>query len=395
MKILVICQYYYPEQFRVNDICETLVKKGNEVTVLTGLPNYPVGKIPKEYKFFRKRKEIINGVNVIRSFEIGRRKGFIFRILNYISYPISASFKTLFLKKDFDVIYVYQLSPVLMAIPGIVYKKRSNKKMILYCLDLWPDSMKAFGVKEQSKIYKLFSKISKKIYSKADKILVTSKMFINEIENNKIEYLPQYSDSLFEKKSYIENGKTDIVFAGNIGKAQSIDTIIKAANELNDYDNIIFHIVGEGSALEENKQLASKLELKNVIFYGKRKIEEMQEFYNLADAMLVTLSKDEFASKTLPGKVQSCMATACPIIASADGETQQIIKEANCGFSVSSENHIELANTIKKFDSLNILQKRQLGENGYNYYNNNFKKEKIIKQIVKILEEVRSENSGK
>ena len=120
MKILVICQYYYPEPFRINEICEEMVKKGNEVTVLTGLPNYPEGKIYKGYKFLKRRKENINGVNVIRSFEIGRRKGIFFRALNYASFMISASIKAFFIKEKFDIIYVYQLSPISMVKPAIL-----------------------------------------------------------------------------------------------------------------------------------------------------------------------------------------------------------------------------------------------------------------------------------
>lgn len=393
MKILVICQYYYPEQFRINDICETLVKQKNEVTVLTGLPNYPTGKVPKEYKFFRKRKEIINGVNVIRTFEIGRRKGFLFRILNYISFAISASMKVLFIKNDYDIIYVYQLSPVLMAIPGIIYKKKNHKNLILYCLDLWPDSMKSFGIKDNSKIYRLIDKISKEIYRYADKILISSKMFHTEIQNSKdIVYLPQYAEEFFCKKTLKEHKECNFVFAGNVGKAQSVETIIKAAEILRNEKNIRIHIVGDGSALKENQELANKLQLKNVIFYGRKNIKEMQEYYDLADAMLVTLGKDEFASKTLPGKVQACMATANPIIASADGETQNVIEEAMCGFCVPAEDYKGLAKKIKEFSILNNLEKEKMGKNAFEFYKNNFKKDIFFRKLIKIFKE---EKNGK
>lgn len=394
MKILVVCQYYYPEQFRVNDICETLSKHGNDVTVLTGLPNYPTGYIPKEYKFFKKRKENINGVNVIRTFEIGRKKGFLFRILNYMSFAVSASIKVLFMKNDFDIIYVYQLSPILMAIPGIIYKKKNKKRLVLYCLDLWPDSMKSFGIRDNSKIYKIVGRISEKIYKCADKILITSKMFKDELEhiNSNIEYLPQYAEDIFEKKVHILEKNMNFVFAGNVGKAQSVDTIIRAANKLKNEKNIFIHIVGDGSTLEENKKLTNDLNLKNVKFYGKKRINEMQEYYNLADAMIVTLSKDDFASKTLPGKVQTCMATANPIIGAADGETQKIIEEAECGFCVPAEDYTGLANIIKEFSDLDKEQQERLGKNGFDFYEKNLKKDKFIEKISNILEEELSKN---
>lgn len=325
MKILVICQYYYPEQFRINDICEELVKKGNEVTVITGLPNYPTGTIPKEYKFFKKRKENINGVNVIRSWEIGRRKGSIFRILNYCSYIISASIKALFLPNDYDCVYVYQLSPVTMAIPGILYKKKNKKKLHLYCLDLWPASLTAGGIKENSIFYKLMKKASSWIYRNADTISITSKQFEEYfkdklgLRNQKMIYLPQYAEELYnniriEKK---EKENVDFVFAGNIGEVQSVETIVMAASKITD-QNIKIHIVGDGSSLEKCKKLFNDLNLKNIIFYGRRPMEGMQQFYQIADAMLVTLKKDDIISMTLPGKVQSYMAARKPIIGAID-----------------------------------------------------------------------------
>lgn len=391
MKILVVCQYYYPEQFRINDICETLVKKENEVTVLTGLPNYPRGKVSKEYKFFRKRKEKINGVNVIRSFEIGRRRGIIFRVLNYLSYMISASIKACFMKEQFDVVYVYQLSPILMAVPGIIYKKRHNTKMVLYCLDLWPESVTTFGIKENTLIYKLIDKISRKIYNKADEILVSSETFKQDIKKKlkqdiKIEYIPQYSENILSAKTHKWHKEINFVFAGNIGKAQSVETIIKAANELKENSNIKIHIVGDGSSLQECKDLVKKLNLNNVIFYGKKELNEMQQYYNLADAMLVTLTKDAFASKTLPGKVQSCMATGNPIIAAADGETKKIIENAKCGYCVPAEDYKALANKMIEFASKTKVEIAELENNSQEYYNKNFKKDIIINKLIKVLE---------
>ena len=149
MKILVVCQYYYPEPFRISDICETLVEKGHEVTVLTGLPNYPEGRVLDEYRYGKKRNEVINGVKVIRSFEIGRGSNKLKLFLNYFSFTVSASLKTFFLMKEkFDVVLVNQLSPVMMGIPAMVYKKKHKKKILFYCLDLWPDSLAAGGLKK-------------------------------------------------------------------------------------------------------------------------------------------------------------------------------------------------------------------------------------------------------
>lgn len=390
MKLLVICQYYYPEPFRITDICESLVEKGHDVTVLTGLPNYPEGKILKNYRRGNNRRETINGVKVIRTFEIGRGTSKLQLFLNYFSYTLTASIKAFNLNGKFDVVLVNQLSPVVMAIPAIVYKKKHNRKILLYCLDLWPASLIAGGIKESSIFYKLFFKISKWIYSSVDSIAVTSSMFkeyfkeklFMDIEN--IQHIPQYAEDIFaeieEKK---ENRKFNFVFAGNIGEMQSVETIVKAANELKEKNNIMFHIVGDGSKLEECILLSKKFKLKNIIFYGRKPINEMPQYYSFADAMLITLKNDKAISYTLPGKVQSYMAAHKPIIGSIDGETRRVIKEAGCGYCCAADDYKELSKIILEFCDSN--QQRLMGQNGYDYYIKNYSKKNFISALEKSL----------
>lgn len=396
MKLLVICQYYYPEQFRINDICETLAEQGNDVTVLTGLPNYPSGIVPKEYKFFKRRKEKIKNVNIVRCFEIGRRKGALWRILNYLSFGISASLKALFMSNEFDAIFVYQLSPITMALPAIVYKKaHKNKKIHLYCLDLWPESLLIENFDKNSKIYKIIYKLSRWIYNKCDSISVTSRGFIDYFNQElkitkKINYLPQYCEENIYKKNNDNtkesNNKINLVFTGNIGKAQSVETIIKAAEKLKE-NNILIHIVGDGSSLSNCKELAEKLKLKNVIFYGRKPIEDMKIYYNMADAMLITLADEEIIAKTIPGKLQSYMAAGKPILGAIGGETNRIIQEAECGYCVNAEDYSGLAEIIKKFSSDNKEIKKEMSIKSYNYYKENFEKEKFIESLINLLKE--------
>ncbi|MHB1152796.1 MAG: glycosyltransferase family 4 protein [Eubacteriales bacterium] len=389
MKILVICQYYYPEPFRISDICEELVKIGHEVTVITGIPNYPMGIIYPEYKNGQKRDEIINGVKVHRCFTIGRRNGVVWRLLNYYSFSISSSIYTSRMKEDFDVIFVNQLSPVMMANAGIKYKKKRNKKMILYCLDLWPDSLIAGGIKKDSFIYKLFLYTSKNIYRQADKILITSRMFkeylIHEFDivKNKIEYLPQYAEDLFTilPKQQIQDKETiDLVFAGNIGVAQSIPTIIKAAKELKHIENLRWHIIGDGSELTNCKVLTQELGLKSIIFYGQKAIEEMPKYYSMADAMLVTIINDSVLSLTLPGKVQSYLAAGKPIIGAANGETKRVISDARCGYCCDAEDYMGLASILLNFIQLKDV--KNFGFNAKEYYYKNFSKTQFIENLI-------------
>jgi len=390
MKILVVCQYYYPEPFRISDICESLVLRGHQVTVLTGLPNYPEGQVLEDYKLGRKRNEILNGVKVIRSFEIGRGNSHIKLLLNYFSFAISASLKALSIKEEFDVIFANQLSPIIMAIPAIVYKKKHKKKILLYCLDLWPDSLTAGGVKENSLAYRFFFKISRWIYGSVDTILVTSSMFADYFKNTlgmsteNIKHLPQYAEDLFAQKVDVSSDDNyNFVFAGNIGDLQSVETIISAANELKNQQTIRFHIVGDGSKLAECKQLSESLGLTNVVFYGRRPVAEMPYFYEMATGMLITLKANRNLSYTLPGKVQSYMAAGKPIIGAVNGETRRVIEEAYCGLCADAEDFIGLAKIILQF--CNSKGKQQMGENAQKYYFENYSKERFINSLENAL----------
>jgi glycosyltransferase involved in cell wall biosynthesis len=391
MKVLVVCQYYYPEQFKVNDICLELVKLGHEVTVLTGLPNYPSGIIHNDYRRFKKRRENINGVKVIRTTLIGRGQGKIRLALNYLSFAVCSSIRALFMKKDFDLVFVYQLSPITMAIPALLIKKLTGKPLLLYCQDLWPESIVAAGIKQESSVYGILLSISRYIYKRADKIAISSKLFkkyFNEVIgiDGDITYLPVYAESLFENitPKRNESEMINLLFAGNIGEMQSVETIIKAANELKDCDNIKWHIIGDGSDRLSCEKMAIEFGLSNVIFYGQRPLGEMSDFYSMADVFLVTLKANREISYTLPNKVQSYMAAGRPVIGAIDGETRLVIEEAECGFCCKAEDHVALAELIKGF-ALNIENYTALGVNSKKYYEEHFHKDIFMNNLIELL----------
>jgi glycosyltransferase involved in cell wall biosynthesis len=394
MKILVVCQYFYPEQFRVNDICFELVKEGHEVTVMTGLPNYPSGKVDGKYKGLKNRKEEKNGVKIIRSWLLGRGKGTKSLALNYLSFAISSTLKSIFIKKDFDLILVYQLSPATMAIPGILLKKLTKKPLILYCHDLWPESIASAGITSENRIYNIFLYLSKWIYKKADYIFTSSKLF-EEYFNSTLDvheniiHLPVYAEALFENIKPVEKKYENInlVFAGNIGEMQSVETIIYAAKELKDSQNIKFHIVGDGSSKAKCEELVNQMALDNVTFHGQFPLSEMPRFYEMADAFLVTLKANKVISYTLPNKVQSYMAAGKPVIGSIDGETKIVIKEAECGYCSPADNAIELAKNVKKF----AKEKEKhvvYGRNARRYYDNNFSKIRYMERLNGLLTKI-------
>ncbi len=393
MQLLVVCQYYSPEPFRISDICEELVALGHSVTVLTGLPNYPAGTVLPDYKKNKRRDEVIGGVKVRRCFTIGRRSGAFFRLLNYYSYALSSWLSVSKLKDDFDAVFVYQLSPVMMAKAGIRYKKKYGKKLVLYCLDLWPESLAAAGIKRCSPLYRHYLNLSEKIYQQADKLLVTSKGFQNYlsehfgIEESKIDYLPQYAEGFFSPKACRKekDGFTDLLFAGNIGAMQSVDTIIDAAALLKDNPKIRWHIVGDGSEYERCRAYADSLQLKNLTFHGRKPPEEMPGFYSMADAMLVTMSKDPVLSLTLPGKIQSYMAAGKPILGAVDDEAAATIAEAGCGICAAAQDAKGLAEIALRFSKFNSAE--EMAQNARNYYEKRFSKESFMIYIVKSLKE--------
>lgn len=386
MKILVISQHYWPESFPSTDLCEGLAARGHQVTVITDVPNYPMGYIFPEYKKGKNRRQEHNGVTILRSFTVGRRSGTLFRLLNYYSFSLSSTRLARKLKEEFDVVLAIQSSPIMMVKAGLAYAKKHKKKCLFYTMDLWPASLAAGGVGEGSPIYKYFGSVSKKLYRKADRILITSTMFRQYlmeqfgISDDVIGYLPQYAAAQFDQMPAApEKDTVDLMFAGNVGAAQSLHTVLEAAEQLKDRSNLRWHIVGDGSELDNLKATAAEKTLTNVIFHGRKPPEEMPEYYAMADAMLVTLTQDPFIGMTLPAKVQSYMAAGKPILAAANGEIPQVLAKAGCGFCAPAEDGTALAAAVEQF--LACPDKTALGQKAKAYYEANFTRNRFMETL--------------
>lgn len=391
MKILVVCQHYWPEPYPLTDICEELVRRGHIVDLVTDVPNYPMGEIYSGYEGRKQREEVHNGVHIIRSFTIPRKHNAFFRLLNYYSYAVSSSVLVKKLPDDYDVVFANQTSPVIMSSAAFSYAKKNHKKVVMYCMDLWPACLAAGGVSESSPLYKFFGAVSKRLYNKPDRILITSQMFKDYlvqqhgVDTQKIEYLPQYAAAQFDEVEQTKNDKTtiDLMFAGNIGAAQSLETVLKAAELLREERNLRWHIVGDGSELNNLKKMAEEKNLSNVIFYGRKPSGEMPQYYAMADAMLVTLTADRFISLTLPGKVQTYMAAGKPIIGAAVGEIPNVINAAKCGYCVNAEDADGLAQAVRNF-AVN-KNRTQLGKNARSYYDQHFTREMFMNKLEREL----------
>jgi glycosyltransferase involved in cell wall biosynthesis len=330
----------------------------------------------------------------------------LFRLsLNYVSFALAASIRVMLLRRACDVVLVYQLSPVTMALPALLYGKLTGKRVLLYCLDLWPESITASGIGHSSLLFRMLLSVCRWIYGKADRILVTSRLFtyylrdVIGLDSERIGYLPQYAEELYTLPPIEEaqpagagdGGTVELMFAGNIGRMQSVETIIFAAAELKEMRSIRWHIVGDGVMRKRCEELANKLGLcGRVIFYGQRSISEMPAFFSGASALLVTLKNNDFISYTLPGKVQSYMAAGKPVICAANGETPKVVEAAGCGLCCPAEDYKSLARIERQFASEPEKQ-REYALRSKDYYKAHFRKEAFIESLLhelKLMQQV-------
>nr|WP_297771016.1 glycosyltransferase family 4 protein [uncultured Butyrivibrio sp.] len=505
LRILVVTECFWPDIYAINDIVEKLVQRGHKVTVLTGLPDYTTTRIPEEYKHGRNRHQNYKGADVYRVPTIARRHGPIWRSLSYLSFVMNGwlraktqdwkhtqvwgnptlnqsgaemekeldpactdGAKTRGLDvnptgdaktcdegakpasdADFDVIYVWEVSPVTMAVPAIALKKRYKKPLFLYCMDIWPECVKAMSIKEGTLPYKMIHAWTKRIYRQCDHIAVSSKPFFqymeekNGIPHSKMSYLPQYADvGLLEldtrkfkpdearsaqneetpvRSRNVQNSEisvragnvqdseasgkiahVDFLFIGNIGKAQNLDCLMKAMTVFNGRNDVTLHMVGGGSEFDNIKKMAEDLGLDDIVtFYGPKPFKEAISFYNKADACVLTLDGSTHIGDTLPGKLQTYMAAGKPILAAANGAAMEVIREANCGKCVAAGDHEAYGRILQEF-AKEIQSKDQTcadlanpssdisryGDNARRYFRENFMEEQHFTELERLFGEM-------
>lgn len=402
MNILIVTQYFYPENFKSNDLAFDLQKRGHSVTVLTSIPDYPQGKFYKGYGIFKKRKEIINGVRVLRTLVIPRGNGGRFRLaLNYLSWALIASLWALFIaiSKRFDLVIVHETSPVTQGFPALVVKSICRCPIFFWVLDLWPESIQAAGGINNKCILSLFTWITKIMYRSSEKILISSRGFRESIMEkgdfgNKIEYFPNWAEDVFANPPALSREQLQIVdslpdgfkvmFTGNIGEAQDFTHVMKAANLLKQHKNIKFILIGDGRRRTWVTDYIAKNGLSDtVIWMGRFPLEMMPAFCKRSDVLFLALKDDFIFSLTAPAKLQSYMAMRKPIVAMINGETQNIISEAGCGICVNACDYKAFAESILKLSRMAELS--NLGEAGYRYYERNFHKETCLANISDMI----------
>jgi glycosyltransferase involved in cell wall biosynthesis len=405
MKILVVTQYFWPENFRINDLCHGLVERGHEVTVYTGLPNYPDGEFFEGYSFTGPYQQTLGKIKIVRSPLLPRGKNKSLKLaLNYFSYFFLSSLLAPFLVRGkFDKIFVYEPSPITVAIPGLVLKYIKRIPMILWVTDLWPESLEATGVVKNKYILWLVGVIVKLIYKFTDRILITSKGFHSRISamgvsENKIEYWPQWAEALFQSTStpsdYTDANIPDsgfkLMFAGNIGSSQDFETIVKAAEQLKGNKNIHILVLGDGMMKKWAESEVERLGLSETFhFLGRKPVELMPYYYSKADAMLMSLTDNELFTITVPSKLQSYLASGKPVLVSMNGEGADIVNEWKAGLTCPATQPRQLADTILKMSQKSPHELKQYGDNALECYLSEFEREKLLTQLedeFKLLE---------
>lgn len=390
MRILIVSQFYYPEPFRIHEIAQELVKRGHQVTVLTTYPNYPAGKIYDGYINKGIKREVLNGVDLIRISSRPRKTGLINLCLSFFDFYLRASRFVNHFNEKFDVVYSYEVSPVMQIIPAIKYARKHDVPLYIYCLDIWPEAILDVYPHKESLFFKWIKKWSVSIYKKANLIGVTSPSFINYFHNDlnireaKIHYLPQHSDdvSIGSDFTSIDNGCLDIFFMGNVGKSQNMDIIIDAVALIKSNSGFKIHIVGDGSMFNHSVERVRNEGLSDkIVFYGRKPYTEMPLIYKQADACLLTLANVSKVGLTIPGKLQNYMAAGKPVIASIGGDAPIVIEESKCGICVEPDNAKALSEAIMEFVD-NKHKYADCGKNAREYYLKHF----TLKKHVDVLE---------
>lgn len=407
MNILIITQYFWPENFRINDLTLGLTEKGHRVTVLTGIPNYPEGRYFPGYGLFRNTRQDYHGVKVIRVPLVPRGSGGRMRLaLNYVSFALSSSMLAPFLcRGKYDLIFVYEPSPITVGLPALILKHWKSVPIMFWVQDLWPESLTATGAVHSKYVLKMVERFVRFVYRGCDIILVQSEAFSQPIEKigvdkKKILYFPNSAEELYQPVT-LEPGAPErdqmpggfrIMFAGNIGAAQDFSTILAAANKLRHYPDIHWLILGDGRMRPWVEEKIRELELMEVVhLLGRHPAESMPRYFSLAHALLVTLKRDPIFSLTIPAKVQSYLACGIPVIAAMDGEGARVIAEAGAGIACPAESPEGLADAVFSMYRMPEDERKNMGSKGRAYFEKHFERAALLDRLGRWMKELKEE----
>jgi glycosyltransferase involved in cell wall biosynthesis len=396
LRLLVVTQVFWPENFRINDLVTELVRRGHEVTVLTGLPNYPEGELFPSYRRDASRYMKFNGAEIVRVPILLRGRNRLRLVLNYLSYAMSAAMLGAWKLRGrrFDAIFVYEPSPVTVGIPAVVLRKLKRAPVVFWVLDLWPDTLEAVGVVRSKLLLSVVGKVVSFIYDRCDLILAQSRSFIPQIakycrDHKRIAYFPNWAETLFDSRSAVGASEVpllsnsfNVMFAGNIGEAQDFPAILAAAELLKEHPDIRWLLVGDGRMAPWVQQEILRRDLKErVLMLGRHPVEKMPAFYRRAHALLVSLRNEPIFAMTIPGKLQSYLAAGVPIIAMLNGEGADLVRRSDSGIVCSAGDFRGLAAAVLQLSSLPKERRDEMGRNAVRVSADEFDRGELITRL--------------
>lgn len=396
MRLLVVTQYFWPENFRINDLVAELVRRGHQVTVLTGWPNYPDGKFFDDFCRNPRGFDEYEGARIVRVPMFPRGKGSVRLILNYLTFALSASVlgASCLRGRQFDAIFAYEPSPITVGIPAVLLRKLKKAPLVFWVLDLWPETLKAIGIVRSGFGLQLVGKLVAGIYKRCDLILAQSKSFVPSIvqyagTDARIEYFPCWAEAVFTSSEALpapeiprNAGGFTVLFAGNIGEAQDFPSILAAAECLKDNPHIRWVIVGDGRLARWVSDEINRRGLQaSILMVGRYPVERMPSFFKHADALLVSLKDEPIFALTIPGKLQSYLAAGVPVLAMLNGEGSDVVCHGGAGLVCPAGDYRALADTVLRLAVMPIQERHAMGLKGIALSQEDFGRTKLIDRL--------------
>lgn len=406
MRLLVVSQYFWPENFRINDLVAEFVKRGHQVTVLTGLPNYPDGRVFEQFRADPAHYSNYEGAEIIRVPLMPRGQGGLRLMLNFLTFAVSASVIGLWKLRgrQFDAIFAYEPSPITVGLPAALMRAVKQAPLVFWVLDLWPETLQAIGVVRSRVLLQAVGKLVNFIYKRCDLILAQSKSFIPQIQkyagsNSRVVYFPNWAESVFDMQHAVpaaevslKPGSFNVMFAGNIGDAQDFPAILAAAESLKSHAHIRWLIVGDGRMARWVGDEIKRRNLQDcVLLLGRHPVDRMPSFFKHANALLVSLKDEPIFSMTIPGKLQSYLAAGIPVVAMLNGEGAEVVKSSRSGLTCAAGDHPGLAAAVLKLYEMTIEERETMGRNGLDVSVREFDREKLIDGLEEWLGQLQFE----
>jgi glycosyltransferase involved in cell wall biosynthesis len=397
MRILIISQYFWPENFPINDLARGLRQRGHAITVLTGMPNYPEGRFYPGYKAFPIRRDHYEGIKIVRVPMVPKGNGNAIRMLLYYwSLALCACLLVpAFFRKKVDLVFVYQPSPITVGLPALVLKAMEKTPVWIWVQDLWPETLAGTGMVRSDFLLRLADRLVRFVYSKCDRVLVQSQAYVPRmvkkgVPRERIRFFPNSAPELY-KPTVVESDASErnlmpqgfrVLFAGNIGRAQDIPVILSAAEKLRQERGLHWVILGDGPmrSWAEERIRARGLE-KTVHLLGRFPEQAMPSFFSLADALLVTLKRDPVFAITIPSKLQSYLACGKPIAATLDGEGSRVVNESGGGIAVPAGDADALAEIVMKMYGMPKSDLERMGRLSREYSERHFKRNTLLDKL--------------